>query len=167
MEKKIELAKKYFQAINDKNLDLLDEVIHVDFVPFSTLDSPSIQYDRPSFFSIDGAKKLVNGYLLAFPDLHVEIISITTNFEEVVINFIASGTHKGEFFGIASTGRKFESEYYQRFKIKDEKIIGSALLTDGLNIFTKLGQAVLLQNEEDKIKEYYNVLRKMGLIKST
>ncbi len=41
----------------------------------------------------------------AFPDLKHEIIDVIAEADKVVLNMIESGTHEGEFMGIASTGK--------------------------------------------------------------
>lgn len=48
----------------------------------------------------------MNQRLAAFPDLQVTITDILAEGDKVVIWYAARGTHRGEFEGIAPTGRR-------------------------------------------------------------
>jgi steroid delta-isomerase-like uncharacterized protein len=53
----------------------------------------------------DALKAAAQGYLAAFPDLHVEITSQTFEEPRLAQEWTATGTHRGELMGLAPTGR--------------------------------------------------------------
>jgi predicted ester cyclase len=54
---------------------------------------------------VAGLKDHYNGLLAGFPDMRIEIDDIIADGEKVVHRFMFFGTHKGEFLGIAATGK--------------------------------------------------------------
>ena len=54
----------------------------------------------------DAFKAMVLGFRSAFPDFHLEVHDMFGVGEKVVTRFTMSGTHEGEFMGIAPTGRR-------------------------------------------------------------
>jgi steroid delta-isomerase-like uncharacterized protein len=48
-------------------------------------------------------------YMTAFPDLRVEVSSYTIDGPRLVQEWTSTGTHQGEFMGMAPTGRWIES----------------------------------------------------------
>ena len=54
----------------------------------------------------DGLKQVASGYRSAFPDLRVEIDRQLADGELVCTCWTARGTHHGELFGIAPTGKQ-------------------------------------------------------------
>ena len=70
-------------------------------------------------------KRLLAGVNNAFPDLHHEIVDMVAEGEDkVAIRVINTGTHKGEFQGIAATGKKvsFEGFSIQDFDVDNGKM---------------------------------------------
>lgn len=54
----------------------------------------------------EAMKKLVTIYRSAFPDLIIQIEEMIAERDLVVIRWSSSGTHRGEFAGIAPTGKR-------------------------------------------------------------
>jgi len=70
-----------------------DDVIVRDIA----LDMPLI--GRPA------VREAVVGYMAAFPDLRVEVTSTTADGLRIAQEWTVTGTHLGEFMGVAATGR--------------------------------------------------------------
>jgi predicted ester cyclase len=51
-------------------------------------------------------KRLLTGVINAFPDLHHEIVDMIAEGDKVAVRLNVTGTHKGEFQGVAPTGKK-------------------------------------------------------------
>lgn len=78
-------------------------------------------------------KRAVRNIRRAFPDLHVEVKDIITEGNVAAWRRIHTGTHEGEFAGIAATGKKIEWQtiIYSRFengKIVEEWGVGNLQL---------------------------------------
>jgi steroid delta-isomerase-like uncharacterized protein len=54
----------------------------------------------------EGLKEAARGYRAAFPDLELTIQETVAEGDLVAIRWIAQGTHKGDLFGIAPTGKQ-------------------------------------------------------------
>jgi predicted ester cyclase len=54
----------------------------------------------------EGVKEGARGYRAAFPDLRIMIGDVVAQDDLVAIRWTARGTHKGELFGIAPTGKE-------------------------------------------------------------
>jgi steroid delta-isomerase-like uncharacterized protein len=50
-------------------------------------------------------KRAAQAYMKAFPDLHVEVTSLTLDGARLVQEWTVTGTHRGELMGMAPTGR--------------------------------------------------------------
>jgi steroid delta-isomerase-like uncharacterized protein len=58
----------------------------------------------------------------AFPDIHVSIGNEIAERDEVVIQWLASGTHEGLFLGLEGTGKQVKVSGTSIFRLKDGKI---------------------------------------------
>src|SRR5262245_31131118 len=56
----------------------------------------------------EGVLDLFRGYLVAFPDLRMEVLDILASGEKTVARVKATGTHDGEFMGMPPSGRTVE-----------------------------------------------------------
>jgi predicted ester cyclase len=76
----------------------------------------------------------------AFPDFTMEIVELIAEGETVVGHFKCSGTHEGEWLGVAPTGRRFEKvdEVYI-FKVRDGKLVSALGVEDNLARLGQLG----------------------------
>ena len=78
------------------------------------------------FAAPDQAEKLKERFTLlrtGFPDLHAEVEDMVANGEDVAVRSTLEGTHRGEIFGIAPTGKRVRVESFDFFRIVDERIV--------------------------------------------
>ncbi len=80
---------------------------------------------------IDGMKQHLIDVRKTYPDLKMTIIRQYCDGDYVISEFIAEGTHKGEWLGMKPTGKKLLFTGVDIDKIEDEKIIehGGAMNT--------------------------------------
>jgi len=66
----------------------------------------------------DAFAQIPRALLTAFPDLRVTVEGTVAEGEDVVSRWTASATHRGEFFGIARTGKpvRFGGMSWPRFR---------------------------------------------------
>jgi predicted ester cyclase len=57
----------------------------------------------------------------AFPDWHWEARHIVVDDENIVVHFTVTGTHQGEFMGIAATGRRVAVSEFTHYHLVDGK----------------------------------------------
>jgi len=87
----------FTEIINRGNLTLADTLIGPGYVYHG---SGGLELRGP-----EGFKQLVTMYRSAFPDLNLTIDDILEDGNKVVTRWTGRGTHKGNFAGLAPTGR--------------------------------------------------------------
>jgi predicted ester cyclase len=109
-----EIAKTYARRIwDDKDLSAIDEFIHPKCVIHSLLGD---------FHGPDFMKKVVQAWLIGFPDLTVKNTSILCEEDMVVIYWQAQGSHQGDFKGIKPTGKQVFYTGVTIYRLKQSKI---------------------------------------------
>lgn len=83
----------------NKNKEIVSEVFALNWV-----DGNPTFADQPK--GIEGAMYYVDVYRKIFPDIQFTLTHIIAQSDFVVFRFTATATHKGEFMGIAPTGKK-------------------------------------------------------------
>jgi predicted ester cyclase len=91
---------------------------------------------------IDGMKQHIVDVRKTYPDLKVKIIRQYCDGDHVISEFIAEGTHKGEWLGIKPSGKKLTITGVDIDKIADGKIIEHA---GAANSFEALFEAGIIQ----------------------
>ena len=90
-----------------------------------------------------GFKDLINAYRTAFPDLHLTIDDMVVGEDKVAVRYRGRGTHRGEFEGIAPTGRQFETTGVDIVHIANGKITEAWQVVDSLAFWQGIGVAHL------------------------
>jgi len=125
------IARRYPEEVyNRKNIDVLDEIMDENIIN---------HWWEPEINGIKIIKEYVAKNLKAFPDVKFTIEDQIAEGEKVVtrVSFIA--THKGEFMGIAPTGKKVKVTGVIIFKITNSKIVETWAEMDALSWMQQLG----------------------------
>jgi steroid delta-isomerase-like uncharacterized protein len=128
-----ELGRRYFEEVwNRGNLDALDQLLAPNYINHtpSTPNPPG---------GPDGLKPIVRAIRQAFPDLRYEIKDVIATDEAVVIRVVMTGTHKGDLFGLAATGRRVRVDQINIEHISDGQITEHWRVTDELSLMRQLG----------------------------
>ena len=91
--------------------------------------------------SLEVVRQTIAAYFKAFPDLHFEIDQIITSGDYVVGRWRFTGTHKGEFNGIAPTNRQVNGRGCTVSEIKNGQVVKSATYSDQLTLLQQIGAA--------------------------
>ena len=89
----------------------------------------------------EGFKGFFETLATAFPDVHIEAEHLVADDENVAVAYTLTGTHEGEFQGIAPTGRKIEVRGLQIGRFEDGKIAERWGSSDELGILQQLDAA--------------------------
>jgi steroid delta-isomerase-like uncharacterized protein len=92
------IARRGYEAINQKNLDALGEVVASDMI-----DHDPAPGQAPG---LEGVKQYFSSLHAAFPDVRMNVEDMIAEADKVVARVSVSGTHQGEFMGIAPTGNR-------------------------------------------------------------
>lgn len=114
---------------NKGNLAVADELFTPDAV------SPSAPNLPPGS---EGVKIIATMFRSAFPDFHMTIEDLIAEEDKVVARFTQGGTHKGEFMGIAPTGKQVEFTEIGILRIVGGKVVESWYETDMLGLMQQL-----------------------------
>jgi predicted ester cyclase len=86
------------------------------------------------------ARRWISPFRSAFPDFRMEIVELVAEGDTVVAHFKCSGTHRGDWLGVAATGARFEDvdEIYL-FHIENGKLSSAVGVEDNLSRMRQLG----------------------------
>jgi steroid delta-isomerase-like uncharacterized protein len=120
------------ELFNQGNLDLVDEIIALDFV----------QHDPAMSENLRGAEEFkgyISMYRSAFPDIHIEVEDQLAEGDRVATRWTGTGTHEGELMGIASTGNRVTVAGMDISRISGGKIEESWSNYDLMGMMEQLG----------------------------
>jgi len=118
------------EVINKGNLTVLDEIAHPKYV----YRSPSEELHGP-----EAIKGLIAMFRAAFPDLKTRIDDLVIEGNKAIYCVTITGTHKGDFMGIAATGKQVKVNAMVLSRFEEGKIIEEYEILDQLALFQQLG----------------------------
>ncbi len=119
------------EIINAHTFDRLGEVFATDVVDHDPAPDQGA--------GVEGFQQFFTTMAAAFPDLSVEVDTLLADEEQVAMAYRISGTHDGEFQGIAPTGNPIEVRGVQIAKFRDGKIVERWGSSDELGLMSQLG----------------------------
>jgi steroid delta-isomerase-like uncharacterized protein len=84
-------------------------------------------------------KAMVLGFRSAFPDLHMEVHDMFGTDDKVVTRWTMHGTHRGEFRGVAPTGREIQIGGIAIDVMRDGQRVDGWAQFDQLGLLVQLG----------------------------
>jgi steroid delta-isomerase-like uncharacterized protein len=132
-EKNRAAQERMAQAINSGRLDVLSEVLAPNVVDH---DPAPDQQPGP-----EGFKRFFATLRSAFPDLTVKPEHMVTNEDEIALAYTISGTHQGNFLGVAPTGKRISARGMQIARFENGQIVERWGSSDELGILKQLGVA--------------------------
>ena len=92
-------VRRYWEGFNAHNLDVWDEVC----TPNHITHDPGLPVPHADLKTI---KEIIRGLQTAFPDLHSSEDDLVSERDKIVVRRTFRGTHKGEFMGVAASGKE-------------------------------------------------------------
>lgn len=134
------IVRRNTEEIQGKgNFGIFDELWSDEFVDHTP--QPGATPDKP------GVRFLYTMLRSAFPDFTPEIHWQTADGNLVTTYKVYHGTHRGEFFGIAPTGRRISFETVDAMRVVDGKITDHWGVANLLSLVKQLG-GLPAQNQE-------------------
>ncbi len=118
------------ELLNKGNIDLVDELYDENYIGHMPPDEIK---------GSEGQKQLFSGFLNGFPDLKITIQDQIAEGDMVSSRQTFTGTHKGEFQGIAPTGKKVEITVSVMGRFANGKFVESWVNMDALGMMVQLG----------------------------
>lgn len=127
------LSWRFFdEALNNGNLDVVDELLAPDAVNRdAALPEPTV--------GIEAAKASITSYREAFPDLRVSLEEQIAEGSLVVTRWTATGTHRGELFGLPATGKQATVSGISIDRYESGRVVESWTNWDTFGLMQQLG----------------------------
>lgn len=130
-ESNINAQKKFGEAVNTGNLQVIRDLV-----------APGCVDHDPAPGQAPGPEGYIEFFSMmrtAFPDFHLDVEQLVADDDNVAFAYTATGTHSGEFMGIAPTGRSVKFRGLQISKFKDGKMVQRWGSSDELGLLKQLG----------------------------
>jgi steroid delta-isomerase-like uncharacterized protein len=131
-ENKAIIRRLYDEVWNERKIGLVDKLMS----PSHALYEPSVPDSR---MGPEAYKATVNRFAKGMPDISFAIQDMISEKNKVVVLWIMSGTHTGEFDGFAATNKKFSVEGITIHQVENGKILDSYASWDRLGMMRQLG----------------------------
>jgi hydroxyacylglutathione hydrolase len=127
------VVRRYFEAIDARELD-----VAVGLWAEGGRENVRGQVD---VLAPEGVRAFIGGLLDAVPDLHMAVISTTTEDERCGVHWRLTGTFAGpgDFSGVAPNGRQIELEGFDLLTVRDGLIQSNDAFTDSMTFARQIG----------------------------
>lgn len=124
------LMRRWIEAVNQRNLAVLDELCVPDFVYHNA--SQTMQ-------GLEAFKQVLSMYLAAIPDVHFTLEDVIAEGDRVVTRQTYRGTHQGTLMGIPPTGKQVTLTGMAITRIASGKVVEQWANNDDLGLLQQLG----------------------------
>ena len=138
----LELLRRMVIALNAQDIEAHDEFWREDL----------IWHGPPGFGDIHGLKafkdEVLKPFYEAFPDYHGSIDIKVAQGDWIAATGYVTGTHHGEWLGVAPTGKPMKMRYSDFWLIKDGLFVENWVMVDHIDVMRQLGIDILAQTGE-------------------
>ncbi len=125
------IRRKHVEELFNKgNLAVADDIISSEYV----YHGPTGELKGP-----EGVKQIVTAWRTAFPDGRFTIDDMVAEGDKVAVRYTMTGTFKGEYMGIAPTGKKVNITAAFFYHFKNGKEVEALPFEDMLTFYRQLG----------------------------
>lgn len=126
------LAKRFNDEVfTQGKVEVIDELVADEYVEHQGF--PGLEPTK------EGLKNFVQLFHAGFSDIKVETLSVGVDGDEMWVHSVFTGTHTGDFAGIAPTGKSVTMAMMDRVRVRDNKAIEHWGVSDDLGMMTQLG----------------------------
>ena len=104
--------RRLYELLSAGDIDGFGDLIAEDFVEHE--ETPGLEPTK------EGVKQFFRMYRSAFPDLRMEAQDILVSGDKVVARVRGTGTHQGEFMGMAATGKSIDVQLIDIIRFGDD-----------------------------------------------
>ena len=134
-DKNKSIVRQICDAMNVKDLGQVEKLLASNYV-----------FHGPGGLKATGPKgfrEIFSMYATAFPDMHFTINELIAENDKVVTRWTVRGTHRGDFVGIAPTGKSVDITGIAIATLTDGKVVEEFESFDETSMFRQLGVATL------------------------
>jgi steroid delta-isomerase-like uncharacterized protein len=125
------LIRRLYDEVGAGNLAVIDELVADDFVEHEAF--PGLEPTK------EGVKRFFAMLRSAFPDLRMDVREILADGDLVCARVVATGTHRGDFMGMASSGSHIEVQVFDMVRIHDGRVTEHWGLMDAMSMMQQIG----------------------------
>jgi steroid delta-isomerase-like uncharacterized protein len=139
-EFKILFGRLYHSVWNERRLEYIEQVI----AETHALGDPTItgRGVGPAAY-----RRQVERFLVGLPDLKFNVDDTISEGDKLVVYWTITGTHLGEFLGVAPTNKLVAFSGITINQIADGKILESTVIWDGIGLMKQFGIELPVQYE--------------------
>lgn len=139
-ERNIANAKKLIEeVINARKPELCDRYLAANRVDHQDYGLPPGAANGH-----EGFRRVLGGFLEAFPDLHLEVQFVVADDDRVTFYLSTTGTHRGQLLGMPATGKTFKVNGVDVFRFNEEgKVSEHWGVFDVFGMLAQLGLATI------------------------
>jgi steroid delta-isomerase-like uncharacterized protein len=127
------IAREYLEAWNRRDWAHYRGMMHPDY---SYTGGDGQEQKGP-----EAGMAVAQMFANAFPDGRIDVQKVLAAGDSAIVEFIGSGTHKGDLMGIAPTGRSLRLPICDLIEVRDGKICAEREYMDMLYLMQQLGVA--------------------------
>ena len=127
-----ELVRAFFDAVNDDDHARIDAVLARSF----------LSYDLHGTRSRTGFKRYVSDLHRSFSELRFEVhenVGVLVEGDLVALRTIITGTHTGDYAGVAPTGSPIQTSASHIFRVRDDQLVEHWPVVDTYRILVAIG----------------------------
>src|ERR1700751_3393617 len=111
-----ELVRAFFNAVNADEHARIDELVDRGF----------LSYDLHGTRSRTGLKRYYSDLRRSFSELHFEVhenVGVLVAGDLVALRRSITGTHAGDYAGVAATGNRIQTSASHIFRVRDDRLV--------------------------------------------
>jgi len=124
------VLRAHYEVWNQGKYDLIPELYSEDFACHFICGIEARGHD--------GVREFISKHHKSFPDWTERVVDIIAEGDRVVTRYDSTGTHKGEFAGIAPTGRETRIFEVSIHRVLNGKIVEQWGFPDGLHHYQQM-----------------------------
>jgi steroid delta-isomerase-like uncharacterized protein len=123
------LARQFFDALNNGDETVWDKLCIPEYV----------LHENTLTWTLEQLKQYMKALPVAFPDQVFSVKDVFAEGDKVAVRYTWQGTHKGQYRGIAATGKKVTLVFLQIHRISNGKCVESWEVVDLSQFYAQLG----------------------------
>ena len=127
------LVDRMIEAMNERDLDRLDDVMSANFVRHCEPTPDLVIKD------LDGYKAFLHAFTEGFPDNVQKVEHMAVDGDLIGVYATYEGTHLGQFGPFEPTGKRVKFSFAGMFRVEDEKLAEFWVTWDQMTILSQLG----------------------------
>ena len=127
-----ELVRAFFAAVNDDEQTRVDELVDRGF----------LSYDLDGVHSRTGLKRYYSEFRRSFSELRFAVhenVGVLVEGDLVALRTIITGTHAGDYAGVAATGEPIQTSASHIFRVRDDRLVEHWPVLDTYRILVAIG----------------------------